>query len=106
MKEQAAEVLSDAKESLEKWFQAIYPWTSHVVAKERYVWLLVSGIPPHARLEEMFRMLAQLVGTFIEIDESTRNKDRLDVGRILVSTSSPAIINRQYKSRCLKLYSL
>lgn len=39
-------------------------------------------------------MLAQLIGIFIELDESTTNKDSLDVVRVMVSTSYPAIINK------------
>lgn len=51
------------------------------------------GTPAHAWNENFFRKVSQLVGTYISIDESTREKIRLDIARVLVTTSVPGIIN-------------
>lgn len=34
-----------------------------------------------------------MLGTFINIDDSTRDRVRLDIGRVLITTSVPEIIN-------------
>lgn len=38
-------------DSLSKWFEDIRPWDPRSVARERLVWLNVTGVPVHAWLE-------------------------------------------------------
>lgn len=54
----------------------------------------ILGVPVHAWKENFFEHVAQLVGTFISIDESIREKVRLDCARALITTSVLEIINR------------
>lgn len=65
-----------------------------MVTKERLAWLNVSGVPAHAWKEEVFKGVALMFGSFAFLDECTRNKSRLDIGRVCVTTRVPEIINR------------
>lgn len=52
------------------------------------------GSPAHIWGEDFFKTVAQLLGRYVTIDDSTRDKVRLDVGRVLITTGNPDIINR------------
>lgn len=64
------------------------------MSRERLIWLNVTGVPVHAWREDFFQMMVQTVGRYGAMDEGTRRKSRLDIGKILISTSYPRIINR------------
>lgn len=38
--------------------------------------------------------MANQAGSFISLDDSTRNKLRLDVGRVFITTHEPGVINK------------
>lgn len=65
-----------------------------LVLRVRSVRVRVSRIPVHAWSEDFFKLLAQLVWSFIDPDEATRNRARFDVGRLLISTPSPEANNK------------
>lgn len=44
--------------------------------------------------EDFFKQISDYNGKYSTIDEPTRNKDRLDVGRVLVTTTVPYFINK------------
>lgn len=88
-------ILEERREVFEKWFTDIRPWNPGLVAKERSIWLKFLGVPAHIWGEDFFRRTAQTLGTFVTIDESTKDKVRLDVGRALIFTTIPETINRK-----------
>jgi len=59
--------------------------------------LRVYGTPVHAWNENFFRLCVTGIGRFIQADESTVSKARLDYARILVSTSQLEILNTTSK---------
>lgn len=69
------------------------PLEPELVATARSIWLKITGVPAHIWEERFFRLVSQLVGTFISIDDSTRDKVRLDTARALITTSAKEIIN-------------
>lgn len=85
--------LNDDVEGLSIWFVSIIPWDEGFVARDILVWLNIVGVPAHAWKEGFFQMLALTMGTYCAMEEGTRSKSRLDVGRILVSIVYPRIIN-------------
>lgn len=91
--EDLAEVLGANKERLLNWFQDIRAWGTCCMSKESFIWINITGAPIHAWNIEFFKLLVSPVGTFIKVDQATHQKERLDVARVLVCSSSPTIIN-------------
>lgn len=90
-------ILGDGSIALEKWFHSLHPWKSEMVAKERSVWLNITGVPLQGWTKDFFRSIVSYVGNFINLDESMRRKTRLDVGRVFTTITSPEAINRVVK---------
>ena len=74
-------------------FSSAIKWSAEEVRYERGAWLRVYGIPIHAWNENFFRLCVTEIGRFIQADESTVSKARLDYARVLVSTSQIEILN-------------
>lgn len=87
------EVLRDNEKEFSRWFTEISPWNSKSVATARSIWVKILGVPAHIWDEKFFRQISQLVGAYISIDDSTREKVRLDTIRVLITTSVKEIIN-------------
>lgn len=83
-----------AESSLSKWFTEIKEWNSKLANRERHVWLSYVGVLAHAWREEVLRTIAQFFGSYVGVDDSTRVKRRMDVGRVLCNTTSPEVVNR------------
>lgn len=83
--------------SLSTWFEELRPWDPGSVVCERMVWINVTRVPTHAFKENFFKTMAQMVGRFVKLDEKTREKSRLDVRSILISTRLPVVIHRSFK---------
>lgn len=67
-------LIGDGTIALEKWFQNLQPWNKKMVAKERSVWLNITGVPLQTWKEDFFRYIVSMVGKYLNIDESTRKK--------------------------------
>lgn len=79
---------------LPNWFHELKPWNPEVVAKEISVWINIIGVPIHGWKEDLFRTVVSMVGKYVNMDESTRKRTRLDVGRVYAKITSPEPINR------------
>jgi len=66
-----------------------------VVADNRVVWLLVHGVPLHVWDEPLFKKVGSLFGKFLNFDDDTISRRRLDVARIQVSSKRKGVINDQ-----------
>ncbi|GKV32059.1 hypothetical protein SLEP1_g40691 [Rubroshorea leprosula] len=93
-KEELKDLMESAAEWLSQWFDEILPWTSTMVASDRFVWLKIMGVPLKAWGDNFFSTIANLWGKFISLDDSTRFKKRFDVARVLISTTQLSIISR------------
>lgn len=90
-------LFSDGCDGFGKWLVKLKPWAPGLVPKERTVWVRVWGVPAHAWKEDFFTFLSQLVGRFEGLDEATKKMSRLDVGKVQVTLSSLAPINKIVK---------
>lgn len=61
-------LLGDDTICLPNWFQSMKSWNQEVVAKERSVWLIITGIPLHAWKEDFFKFVVSIFGKFVDID--------------------------------------
>lgn len=92
--ERIEDTIRDRDKEFSQWFKEIRLWNPNLIAKERTMWLKITGVPAHVWGENIFKHISQLMGTFVALDESTRDKARLDVGRVLITTSIPNTINK------------
>ncbi|MCI04352.1 RNA recognition motif, partial [Trifolium medium] len=62
-------------------------WTPNIVSAKRDLWVSLYGIPLHAWGESTFRAVASRCGVFVDVDDVTRNRLRLDVARMKIESS-------------------
>ena len=67
-------------------FSKVVPWSPNLVATSRRVWVQLRGIPLHIWHENFFKRVGNLFGSFLDFDEKTASRKRLDVANILIST--------------------
>jgi hypothetical protein len=75
------------------WFNRFEEWSPELVSNQRVSWLSCFGVPLHAWGEALFRTLGFKFGTFIKVDDSTKELLRGDVARIKVATTLPMKID-------------
>jgi hypothetical protein len=73
---------------LSSWFESFHSWNPKEVAEERMVWVRCQGLPFQAWDDDFIVSLNNMLDCFVSLDSSTMNKNRLDVVRILILTSS------------------
>ncbi|GKV35665.1 hypothetical protein SLEP1_g43906 [Rubroshorea leprosula] len=93
-KDELKHLMESAADWFSQWFEEICPWTPTMVAKERFVWLKIMGVPLSVWGDNFFSTISNLWGKFISLDDSTRLKKRFDVARVLVSTTLTNNISR------------
>lgn len=86
--------LTDDAEIFSKWFANVRPWEPGKMSREHLVWLNVTGVPVHSWRGDFFSDGCTNCGDLQCNGLGTRRKSRFDIGRILISTSYPQIINR------------
>jgi len=74
-------------------FKKVHRWSPEHVADSRTVWLNVHGVPLHVWDEPLFKNLGSLFGVFVDFDEDTICRNRLDFARLQVSTVRKGLID-------------
>lgn len=96
LKEERKGELAAARESKRAWWSATFtevvPWSPNLVAATRRTWVQLRGIPLHIWNEESFKTVGALFGSFIDFDDDTVSRRRLDVANIPISTKNIEII--------------
>jgi hypothetical protein len=65
-----------------------------VVPFQRGAWVRIYGIPLHAWNVNFFKLCVMDCGRFLCADRYTVAKDRLDYARVLIATTSLAVIKK------------
>jgi len=90
-------VLDSVIKQHQEWWDTLFckvsKWSSNLVASKRFIWLKVYRIPMHVWDEPLFKRLGSLFGTFVDFDEATISRKRLDFARILVSTERKRLVD-------------
>jgi len=85
------------KRKHEDWWEAMFTkvtlWVPQKFPFRRHVWVKVWGIPIHVWDEHLFKKIGNLFGDFVDFDEETIARKRLDFSRIKVSTEKMVLIN-------------
>ncbi|KAK6145750.1 hypothetical protein DH2020_019619 [Rehmannia glutinosa] len=85
-KKDMEDLLKEEYQWFESWFEWIHPWDSRAYRTERRCWIKCFGIPIHAWEPRFFHKIAAALGSLIECDRHTTDKDRVDFARLLIST--------------------
>ncbi|GKV25988.1 hypothetical protein SLEP1_g35355 [Rubroshorea leprosula] len=93
-KEEIKDLVEQASQWLGQWFSEVKPWKSSMVSRERFVWLRCQGVLTHAWRPDFFASIGVVWGKFITLDDSTSLKKRLDIGRLLISTTAMEFISK------------
>jgi len=88
-------LFSDAAEFFDSFFSKPIPWTKEMVIRERGAWVRIYGVPLHAWNLDSFKLCVLDCGRLLTVDDCTLDRDRLDYARVLVSSSSLEIINKE-----------
>ena len=93
--------LDSVKKNHQLWWDAMFSkvikWNPQKVAFRRKVWLKVHGIPLHVWDEQLFKNIGAHFGSFVDFDEVTITRKRLDVAKILVTTDRMGMIDETVK---------
>lgn len=90
------DIIAEAREWIQQWFEEIRPWRENDVDNERVTQLRVFRLPCHAWKGKAFEFLATFVGAFICADEDTSKHKRMDMAMILIRTKYCMVLNETY----------
>jgi hypothetical protein len=87
------EVMKINKQWWDQCFLKIIPWNPKLLSESREIWIQIYGIPLHVWEEGSFKMVAGRFGVFLDFDEATVAKQRLDVARVKLRTMRRGMID-------------
>jgi hypothetical protein len=90
-------LMRSKNECLKYYFSELKPWVSGIVAKQREIWVQVLGIPLHIWGDEFFKQLGAKFGVFLDYDDATTSRRRLDVARLKILTDIWTVIDAAVK---------
>lgn len=96
-------VIAAAREKHREWWDDLFVdtklWTPNLVSKKRTVWLRVLGIPLHFWEDSLFKKIGAVFGDFLDFDDGTICRPRLDAAFIKVVIERRSFIDDFMKLR-------
>ncbi|KAK2434439.1 zinc finger CCCH domain-containing protein [Trifolium repens] len=86
------------------YFKEFRPWLPSLYVDRRETWVRVLGIPLHAWGENLFKEIGRKYGEFLDFDESTASRAKLDVARLKIATSLRGFIDDAVQIKVLGVY--
>ncbi|XVE66605.1 hypothetical protein DITRI_Ditri08aG0091900 [Diplodiscus trichospermus] len=91
----------------EKYFEEMQPWSDNSIHREYAIWVQLEEVPLHLWHENFFSSLGNRWGSFVRLDNCTRNKSRFDIARMLVMVDSrfkiPPLVTVRFKGQEFKI---
>jgi hypothetical protein len=87
-------VLDQAKDFFHLCFSHWVRWEKAVVPFQRGAWVRIYGIPLHAWNLNFFKLRVMVCGRFLRSDSYIVARERLDYARVLISTTSLAVVKK------------
>ncbi|KAK7382657.1 hypothetical protein VNO80_01627 [Phaseolus coccineus] len=88
-------LIEDNKAWFDGLFSSIFPWDDSFTIKEKFAWVRCRGIPLQLWSNHCFVNIGVVVGEVVEIDEATKEKERLEFAHFRVKipvTSSVSMV--------------
>ncbi|MCI01500.1 RNA recognition motif, partial [Trifolium medium] len=96
------EALCKAKtEWLCYYFKEVRPWSPSNFADRRVTWVKIFGIPLYVWGENLFKAVGGKYGEFLDFDENTASRSKLDVAKIKISTCFRGCVDDLLKIKAL-----
>ncbi|KAK2423264.1 zinc finger CCCH domain-containing protein [Trifolium repens] len=83
------------------YFKLVRPWSPSLFADRRDVWVKVFGIPLHVWGEILFKCIGKRYGDFLDFDDKTASRSKLDVARLKISTFFRGVIDEPMKIKAM-----
>ncbi|OIV98883.1 hypothetical protein TanjilG_20910 [Lupinus angustifolius] len=80
-----------------KIFKSFRPYSTSFSYQERIAWVKCIGVPAQAWSEEFFRLLANSLGSFVKLDNDTKEMNRLNVGGFFVLMKGGSVVDSSQK---------
>ncbi|KAK2457642.1 hypothetical protein QL285_004891 [Trifolium repens] len=93
MEGDVARLLRSKNECLKYYFSDLKPWNPGLLAIQREVWVQVYDIPLHIWGENLFKLVGNNLGEFLDFDEETARMARFDMARIKILSQTWAFID-------------
>jgi hypothetical protein len=90
-------LLRSKNECIPYYFSNLKPWNPGMIAVQREVWIQVYGIPLHIWGDNLFKLIGNKLGVFVDYDEETTSMARFDVARLKILTAIWASIDETVK---------
>ncbi|XVE49755.1 hypothetical protein DITRI_Ditri01bG0106800 [Diplodiscus trichospermus] len=99
--------LVDDMELKDNFFKVIQPWTDGSIRREYVVEVELEEMPLQLWHENFFSSLGNRRGSFVRLDECTKNRSRFDLARILILVDSrfriPPFVTVRFKGQTFKI---
>ncbi|KAK2367022.1 heterogeneous nuclear ribonucleoprotein [Trifolium repens] len=90
-------LLKSKNDCLHYYFSALKPWNPGLMATQREAWIQVYGIPLHIWGENLFKLIGNRMGVFVDFDMETATMSKFDLARIKIITGTWACIDTVMK---------
>jgi hypothetical protein len=90
-------LLKSKNECLPYYFSDLKPWNPGMIAAKREVWVQIYGIPLHIWGKNLFKLIGNRIGAFVDFDDETARLARFDMARIKIATEIWASIDTELK---------
>ncbi|WJX65781.1 hypothetical protein P8452_50404 [Trifolium repens] len=89
------------------YFREVSPWTPSCFADRRETWVKVFGVPLHVWGETLFKAIGGVYGEFLDFDNNTAARSKLDVACLKIATDFRGKIDENVCIKALGvIYSL
>lgn len=86
------------------WFDKVKPWRGEPTTLERFVWLNCTGVPLNVWNALTFKLIAEVWGSFIKVDEQTLKDLSFGEGRVLIATEENSTIDKWIQVEVMGVY--
>jgi len=88
LSEEGDEAVKKMVKENKKWFDSIFnsvsPWDDDFVNADKYIWVKIRGLPLKLWSGQCLESIVAMVGTLIEVDEATLEKNELEYTRVYI----------------------
>ncbi|MCI35909.1 DUF4283 domain protein, partial [Trifolium medium] len=92
---------------LSYYFKEVRPWSPSSYVDRRELWVKVFAIPLHVWGESLFKVIGEKYGEFLDFDDNTASRAKLDVARLKIATNFRGSIDEPLLIKALGVtYSL
>jgi hypothetical protein len=92
-KGEIAKMWKDKMEWISYYFREVIPWMPNCFSDRRETWVKVYGVPLHVWGENLFKVIGGKYGEFLDFDNNTAARVKLNVACIKISTDFRGVID-------------